>query len=161
MKHEEKDLLKQYLQRYYRAKKIEKQLEIRLNTFRSDMSGMQGVRYTGMPGGSGISQGAAAVVIRINEVEERIQRQRTELTNIMLEVMNVIEFLRLDSMERAIVEYRHIDCLSWKEICEIMHLSRNPCTRYYNIGLDKLMGYPKVSSIIEEYKQYLHDSNIA
>ena len=120
---EQKLLLKQYLGQYYYAKMKKKQLEARLRTFRENMLG----------------------------TKDRIESQKAEMAKTMLNVMKIMDFLPTDSTERSILEYRHIDCLSWKQVCKEANMTRTPCNKYYNAGIDKLLTYKKVQSILQEF----------
>ena len=42
------------------------------------------------------------------------------------------------------IEVRHIDCKNWAEICDTVYLTRTPCAKYYNRGLDALLRMSKV-----------------
>ena len=137
---EQKLLLKQYLGQYYYAKMKKKQLEARLRTFRENMLGTKGMQY-----------GPATQVIRAMEIEDRIESQKAEMAKTMLNVMKIMDFLPTDSTERSILEYRHIDCLSWKQVCKEANMTRTPCNKYYNAGIDKLLTYKKVQSILQEF----------
>lgn len=150
---EQKLLLKQYLGQYYNAKMKKKQLEIRLRTFRENMLGTQGMQYSPVPRSqtNSVGDGPATQVIRAMEIEDRIESQKAEMAKTMLNVMKIMDFLPTDSMERAILEYRHIDCLSWKQVCKEVHLSRSSANDYYNAGIDKLITYKKVQSVLQEF----------
>ena len=90
-------------------------------------------------------------MIRIIQVEERIRDQKTEMKETMLNVMKIMDFLPAESTERMILEYRHIDRMSWRQICGATNYSRTTANDYYNRGLDKLLKYKKVLKIIEEF----------
>ena len=137
---EQKLLLKQYLGQYYYAKMKKKQLEARLRTFRENMLGTKGMQYSPVPRSqtNSVGDGLATQVIRAME-------------KTMLNVMKIMDFLPTDSAERSILEYRHIDCLSWKQVCKEANMTRTPCNKYYNAGIDKLLTYKKVQSILQEF----------
>lgn len=150
---EQKLLLKQYLGQYYYAKMKKKQLEARLRTFRENMLGTKGMQYSPVPRSqtNSVGDGPATQVIRAMEIEDRIESQKAEMAKTMLNVMKIMDFLPTDSMERSILEYRHIDCLSWKQMCEEVHLSRSSANDYYDKGINKLLEYKKVQAIIQEF----------
>lgn len=150
---EQKLLLKQYLGQYYYAKMKKKQLEARLRTFRENMLGTKGMQYSPVPRSqtNSVGDGPATQVIRAMEIEDRIESQKAEMAKTMLNVMKIMDFLPTDSTERTILEYRHIDCLSWKQVCKESHMTRTPCNKYYNAGIDKLLTYKKVQSILQEF----------
>ena len=150
---EQKLLLKQYLGQYYYAKMKKKQLEARLRTFRENMLGTKGMQYSPVPRSqtNSVGDGPATQVIRAMEIEDRIESQKAEMAKTMLNVMKIMDFLPTDSTERSILEYRHIDCLSWKQVCKEANMTRTPCNKYYNAGIDKLLTYKKVQSILQEF----------
>lgn len=150
---EQRRLLKQYLGQYYHARAKKKQLETRLRNFREDMTGTKGMQYSPVPRSqtNSVGDGPATPVIRAMEIEERIESQKAEMAAAMLNVMKIMDFLPVDSTERAILEYRHIDCLSWKQITKEMHMTRTPCNKYYNAGIDKLLTFKKVHKILKEF----------
>lgn len=150
---EQRRLLKQYLGQYYNAKVKKKQLETRLCNFREDMTGIKGMQYSLVPHSktNKVGDGPATLVIHAMEIEERIEKQRAEMSVAMLNVMKIMDFLPVDSTERAILEYRHIDCLSWKQITKEMYMTRTPCNKYYNSGIEKLLTFKKVIKIIIDF----------
>lgn len=152
---DERVLLKKYLGQYYSARRRKRQLEIRLQTFRQEMVGTRGMQYSPVPHSqtNSVGDGPASMVIRAMEIEDHIKTQKEEMANAMLNVMKMMDFLPADSMERTVLEYRHIDCLSWKQVCEEMHMTRTPCNRYYDAGLDKLLTFKKVHKMLEDFEK--------
>lgn len=150
---DERVLLKKYLGQYYSARNKKKQLESRLQTFRQDMIGTKGMQYSPVPHSqtNSVGDGPASMVIRAMEIEEQIESQKEQMAAAMLNVMKIMDFLPTDSTERSILEYRHIDCLSWKQVCKEANMTRTPCNKYYNAGIDKLLTYKKVQSILQEF----------
>lgn len=150
---EQKLLLKQYLEQYYNARMKKKQLEARLRTFRENMVSTKGMQYSAVPRSqtNSVGDGPATQVIRAMEIEERIESQKAEMVKTMLNVMKIMDFLPTDSTERIILECRHIDCLSWKQVCKEVHLSRSSANDCYNKGINKLLEYKKVQATIQEF----------
>lgn len=147
--------IKSYLGQYYSARNKKRQLELRLRTFRQEMIGTKGMQYSPVPHSqtNSVGDGPASMVIRAMEIEEQIKSQKEEMANAMLNVMKMMDFLPTDSTERIILEYRHIDCLSWKQIAREMNYSIRTCRNKYDSGMEKLLGYKKVQKILEEYKE--------
>ncbi len=112
--------LKVYLSRYYRAREQCAILQARLRRLRTE-------------GGVGTE-----------DIQTRIQRQAETARGCMAEIVDVLDLLPADSLERAILELRHIDCKSWQDIQRTVHLSRSPCYAYYQRGLDRLLAIPVV-----------------
>ena len=146
-------LLKQYLGQYYNAKMKKKQLETRLRNFRENMGGIRGMDYSPVPRSqtNKVGDGAASEVIRAMEIEDRIKKQQAEMNVAMLNVMKLMDYLPVDSTERMMLEYRHIDCLGWKQVCKETNYSRQSCINYYNAGIDKLLTYKKVKKMIADF----------
>ena len=147
-------LLKQYLGQYYIAKVKKKQLEARLRTFREDMVGTKGMQYSPVPRSqtNKVGDESASMVIRAMEMEEQIESQKSEMAKVMLNVMKIMDFFPVDSTERLMLEYRHIDCLGWKQVAKETNYSRQSCINYYNAGIEKLLEFKKVQKIIKEYE---------
>ncbi len=150
-----RDMLKNYLGQYYRAKIKERQLEQRLKDLMVEKSNpMPGRGYSPVPHSTtnSVNDGpAAALMIRQEEIEERIKAQQGEIQKKLLNVMNIMDFLPLDSVERTILESRHIDCLSWKDVMQEVHMTRTPCNKHYNKALDTLLEYKRIQKLIEDY----------
>lgn len=157
---EQRLLLKQYLGQYYAARIKKRQLEIRLQTFRQDMVGTKGMQYSPVPRSrtNSVGDGPASMVVRAIEIEDRIESQKAEMNTTMLNVMKIMDFLPTDSIERRILEYRHIDCLSWKQVCKETNMTRTPCNKYYNAGIDKLLTYKKVQVTIQKFASHQEQS---
>lgn len=126
--------LKRYLTRYHRAKEHQAILQSRLGKLRRDL------RERGTASASEIAR-----------VEARINQEAEQTGRMILEIMDVIGLLPADSIERTILELRHIDCKPWTEIQRTVHFTRTPCYAYYNKGLDKLLEYPEVHTRIAVY----------
>lgn len=145
--------LKKYLGQYYKAKLKRKQLEVRLKNFREEMVGAKGINYSPVPGGSTGSTTSKTedYVVRALEIEDRIMKQQVEVQRAMFAVMEVMDFLPIDSVERSVLEYRHIDCLLWKFIIARMSYSKASCHNYYNAGIDMLLGCNEVQATLQKY----------
>lgn len=147
--------IKSYLGQYYLARNKKRQLERRLQTFRQEMIGTKGMQYSPVPHSqtNSVGDGPASMVIRAMEIEEQIESQKEQMANAMLNVMKMMDFLPAESTERIILEYRHIDCLSWKQIAREMNYSIRTCRNKYDSGMEKLLGCKKVQKMIEEYSK--------
>ena len=87
--------------------------------------------------------------MRAMEIEERIVKQQAQVQAAMLAVMEFMDFLPIDSVKRSILEYRYIDCMSWKRIYKEMCMTKTPCFRYYNQGIDELINKSEVVQILK------------
>ena len=95
--------------------------------------------------------GAVSLVYRIAEVEDRIGQQREAMAKAVLHVMDMIDLLPQNSMERTVVEMRHIDCRGWDKIAEALYMSRSNVFNYYNAALDKILENKRNRKLLEEY----------
>lgn len=150
----ERYILKRYLSQYYRAKQRQRILEARLHEIRAEIQNpsIRSSSGDGLPTGSHVSSGAAALTFREAEIEDRIQRQKENEAAAILNIMDILDFLPPDSMEKNILELRHIDCMSWNAITRAVHLTRSPCNEYYNRGLDRLLTFKKVHTILADFE---------
>lgn len=133
----ERNSLKQYLSRYYKAKEQRAILQDRLRLLQREMH-------------------EAADTSRI---EARIAKQAAREGEIVLEIMDIIDLLPSESMERTILELRHIDCKPWKDIHKAVHLTRSPCYAYYNRGLDELLDCEEVQTVLARHKAFSSGKN--
>lgn len=154
---EQRQLLKRFLSQYYRAKDRQATLRARLASLQAELRhpGVKVPPPDGVPSKTGVSNGAASLTLKIADIEDRIQKQIEIEARSVIAIMDVIEFLPADTIERDILEFRHIDCKPWDKIMDCVHLSRSPCFEYYNKALDKLLTYKKVRRILSDYKERL------
>lgn len=155
---ESRYLLRRYLSQYYRAKEKQAALRKRLKELQDELihPSVSAPSLDSAPRKGGrTSNGAAALIFKIGDIEDRIQRQIEVEARSVNDIMDILDFLPAESTERDILEYRHIDCKSWNEICDLIHLTRSPCFEHYNKGLDKLLTYKKVRAMLEAYEAHL------
>lgn len=150
----EREAVKGYLQQYHVARKKKKILEERHQTLTSELRAPgPGSAFRTMPTSSpaGRTDGAVSVVFRIAEVENRIETQREEMAKAVLHVMDLIDLLPANSMERTVVELRHIDCKGWDQIAREVYLSRSAVFIHYNNALDQLLTYKRTKKLVEGF----------
>lgn len=155
---EYKQLLKEYLSQLYVQKNRKVQLTRRLKEVNAELkSPFRGMNYSPIPRSqtNKVGAGAASILYRIAEIEERIIKQTDNIGIAMLKVMDIMDFLPEQSTERMILELRHIDCKPWKQIMIDVSLTRTPCYEYYNRGLEKLLSFKKVIKVLDEYRNSL------
>ena len=153
---EEAFLLNQYLGQYKRCIERKKFLENRQKEIICELDHpLKGISYEGVPHGSGESVGCAAISIKLDEIKTRIEEQRKKSVKVLANIMDVIEFLPENSIERAIIEHKYIDRWSWKQICRVEHISRTPGTKHWRKGLYELLEFEKVRQIVREYAKEL------
>jgi hypothetical protein len=148
-----KEELKDFLNQYRRCKARERQLKERHFNLTLELKdpGL-GSPYRTMPrSGSSSPESSVSVVFRIAEIETRISEQRDKNAKAMLRVMDVLEYLPADSIERSIMELRHIDCKGWTQIERAVFLSKSRCFDYYDKGLEKLTTYPRIMKLVVQY----------
>lgn len=147
-------LLDKYLSQYRKYIDRKKSLEGRRREIIKEFDNpLKGVSYDGMPHGSGESLGCAALSFRLDEINTRIKDQMEKSVKVLVEIMDVIEFLPEDSIERAILEHRYIDRFKWEQICKVEHISRTPANRYWKKGLYQLLKFKKVNKILKDYEK--------
>ena len=149
-------LLNQYLSQYRRCIERKRALERRRNDIiREFEHPLKGVSYDGTSHGSGEGLGCAALSFRLDGINTRIKEQMDKSVKVLAEIMDVIDVLPENSMERAIIEHRYIDRMNWEPICKVEHISRTPATRYWRKGLYELLEFKKVQQIVAEYEKEL------
>lgn len=157
---ENRRLLKRYLSQYYRATEKQGTLKRRLADLQAELRnpGISASTFTvqrrkkGRP-----SDGAAALALKISEIENRIRDQLWTEAQSVGDILDILDLLPPDSTEKEVLELRHIDCKSWTQIQRIVHLTRSPCFEYYNKGLDQLLATDRVKRTLEIFKAKLSE----
>lgn len=146
--------LKRFLAQYFHAKRRIRNLEKRLAAVRAELRHptLGSPPMDGMPHGTSISSGAAALTLREADIEDRLEAQIEARTEAMLAVMDTLALLPEDSMEREILELRHLDCMKFSKITAAVHLTRSPCYEHYNRGLDMLLAIDAVRERLSRYE---------
>lgn len=149
----EREAVKRYLQQYYMAKQKKRILEERHRTLSAELRGpTTAPAFRTMPTAKPVHpDGAGAVVFQIAEVEERIQKQQTEMARAVQNVMDLIDMLPIGSMERTVVEMRHIDGKRWEQIAKAVYLSRTAVFNYYNSALAMLLENERTKDFVGEF----------
>lgn len=156
-KNEQAEILKYLLGQRYRAEKRKKQLDDRLEEMNERKQSPIGTGgYNSTPKNHGKKAGEAFMLLHISEIEDRICRQKQEIENAVVRVMNMIEYLPLNSIEREICELRHIDLKSWGVISAEIPMSRSQVNRRYNVAIDMLLNNRGIQKLIaKNEKEYL------
>ncbi|MFG6383449.1 MAG: hypothetical protein K1V96_04235 [Lachnospiraceae bacterium] len=153
-KSKEKELLKKYLNQYYICRMKREQLESRLKNIQEEINtpiGGYGYSPVNYGGTNKVGPGAASFVYRISEIESQIEQQKSRVEKALLKVMDIMDFLEENSIERMVLELRFIDCKTWFNIAKEMHLSRSSCFDYQNKAFKKLLTFKRVQTILKEY----------
>ena len=155
-KHNEKaDVLKWMLGQIYRAEKRKKQLDERLIRIAEERDApIGGTGYKPLPRSSSCEgNGAASIILKMSDIEERIYTQKEEVEKAIVRVMDILEYLPQDSLEREICELRHIDMKPWKYIQESIPMSRSQCNKRYNKAIEMLLNKGRIDRMIEENEE--------
>lgn len=146
----EREAVKRYLQQYHAAKQKKRILEERRRTLSAELRGPSTApAFRAMPSAKPVHpDGAGALVFQIADVEERIKAQQAEMAKAVQNVMDLIDLLPIGSMERTVVEMRHIDSRKWERIASEVHMSRSRVIDYYNAALDALAANEKSVEVI-------------
>lgn len=146
----EREAVKRYLQQYHAAKQKKRILEERRRTLSAELRGPSTApAFRATPSAKPVHpDGAGALVFQIADVEERIEAQQAEMARAVQNVMDLIDLLPMGSMERTVVEMRHIDSRKWERIASEVHMSRSRVIDYYNAALDALAANEKSGEVI-------------
>lgn len=151
---EQKIILKNYLGRYYRARNKKDILRKRIESIKIEIDmPISCIKYSQTPRSitNSISEGAASIPLKILEIEDRIKEQTDNMAIVMLNIMEIMDYLPENSLEREIMEYRHIDCMPWNQICKETHMARSSCNEYYNKGIESLLNNPNIKLKLEAF----------
>lgn len=157
---EYKKTLKEYLGRYADARARKKQLEKRLRNIQEEMDtpiGGCGYKPTPHSRTNTISDKSASFMLRMAEIEERIMEEKNLESRYMLEVMEIMDYLGKETVERRILECKYIDVERMEQIASREHMSRKSCYQYLNRGIQELIQFKKVRAVIE--KEYAMRQN--
>jgi len=145
------DVLKWMLGQLYRAENHKKQLDERLERIcEAKNSPIGGTNYSPLPRSAADNDGAAALIFKESDVEDRIYEQKRKIDSAMERVMDIIDFIPITELEREIFEMRHIDLLDWAEIEHAIPMSRSQCIRRYNRGIENLLQKETVQNLVRE-----------
>lgn len=147
---QERSVLEWILEQYTRAKRRKAQLEERLTTLRSEYGSTKSPSYDGMPHGSGQSEGAAGILLKISDVEEQIREQKKREESAICQVMEIIELLPEQSEEREICELRYLDGKQWGRISREVNFSISQCHRLHRAAITDLLNFAYVQEIVKK-----------
>ncbi len=71
----------------------------------------------------------------------------------VLHVMDLIDLLPQNSIERTVVEMRHIACKPWDKIAREIYMSRSAVFNYYNAAMDKLLEFKRTGKLLEDFQE--------
>lgn len=146
-----REILKWMLGQVRRAEQHKKELMERLERINEDRKHpIKGVGYDPMPRSAGIGDGAASILLKLADIEERIYDQRTEIENSIVQVMDIIDFIPQSDTARRIFELRHLDCLNFQDVADAIPMSKSRTYEIYNETIDKLLDFEKISQMCKE-----------
>lgn len=147
------EVLNCYLSQYRHCIGKKKILEARRDEILKEFeSPLKALNVDGMPKGNGSGVGCAAISYRLDEIDVRIKEQMEKSIKILSDIMDVIDFLPENSLERTIVENRYIDRYSWGRVCRENHISRTSAIRKWKKGLYMLLEFNRVNMIVSEFE---------
>ena len=85
-------------------------------------------QITGMPRGSGISEPVVSYVLKKEELVEKLNQKIAKYTEELVRIENIIETID-DAEVRAIARMRFVQCMTWEDIGNKIHLDRTNCAR--------------------------------
>ena len=145
-----------YLYRYKDCFRQKKLLERRQQEIRREFSAIKPLKFDAMPrGGQADGDGpAVALMVRLDEIDEKINEQMSRSVKLLSDIMNIIDLLPEDTPEeilsKAIIENRYIDRMGWDRICRENCCSRSKIYRHWRKGLTTLLGFKKVRKILKD-----------
>jgi len=152
--------LRNYLWRYRRSLSRKAAIERRLKEAKEEMeypiSGMKiGIEIHG----STPSDGAAAIPLKIGMIESNLKEQKEYATQMMLDVLSVIDYIPTEHPAREVIEMRYLDGAAWKDIQSKKDRCRTQCMQLESQGIDMLLHNANAMKIVrrglaEEEKRY-------
>lgn len=158
MDQQDEQVLKWLLGQIFRAEKRKKQLDerlMRINEERKAPIGGQG--YEPLPRVSSVGNGAASILFKLADIEERIYEQKAEIEKCIVRVMDILDYLPIDSIGREICELRHLDMMKWKDIEEEIPMSHSQVNKNYRKAIRQLLTFNRIRQMVEENRQAFED----
>lgn len=151
-KEKQEEVLKYLLGRIYRADKHKKQMDVRLK----NIAARRQMEVEAFPA----EDDPASIKYWISDIESRILGQKKEIDRAIVQVMDIIDYLPINSIERQICELRHIDFKPWGAIAAEIPMSRSQVYRRYKAALNLLLKNQRIQNIAaeheDEYDTYVH-----
>lgn len=147
----QEEILKWMLGQVYRAEHHKKELENRLERIIAEREAPIGSPgYDPLPRVMEPGAGAASILFKQADIEDRIYEQKTEIEKSIVRVMDIIEFIPRRDTARRIFELRHLDCMNMTETADAIPISRQQAYVIYNEAIDKLLEFPKIQKMIAD-----------
>ena len=149
----QKEILKWILRRVDRAKRHRRELEERLERIRAERESPIGSPgYEPLPRVMEPGNGAASIVLKIADIEDRLYEQKDELEKAYVQVMDIIDFIPQPEPARRIFELYHLDGLRFNKVAEAIPMSRSRAYEIYDEVLDGLLGIQKVQDMVKDFE---------
>lgn len=146
-----REVLKWMLGKVKRAEIHKRELTERLERINEDrLNPIKAVNYDLMPRSSGTGDGALGFLLKLEDIEERIYEQRSEIENSIVQVMDIIDFIPQHETARRIFELRHLDCLNFQEVADAIPMSKSRTYEIYNETIDRLLGFERITQMCKE-----------
>ena len=152
----EAEQLDRYLSRYSMCIRVKKSLERRSEAIKQEFAPLKSPKLDGMPhGGATGETPITALLYRLDEINDKINKQMSKASKILTEIISVIDMMpditSRDSLSKLILENKYIDRMDTDRICRENHYSKSTVTRYWKQGLYTLLEFKKVQKILKEY----------
>ena len=99
--------------------------------------------------------GAAEFALRLVEIDERIAEQKRQLSSFIGEIMDVLDYLPLDSDERSVFELRYLRNKKEAVICKTRFISRSTYYTICNRGIKTLLKYQRINELLCKFEDDL------
>lgn len=148
--------LDNYLYRYKDTISRKQALERRREEIRKEFTPIKSPKMDGMPHSGASGDGiAVALLIKLDEIDEMIAKQRTTAAKILADIMNIIDLLPEETSEdilaKDVLEARYIDRMRWERVCSENNISRSKANRSWKKGLYSLLDFKKVRKTLREF----------
>lgn len=147
-----KNILEWILNRYIAGIRRKKELEERLLVLDAERkSPIGGVDYDPMPHGQGgTGDGAAGILLKISDIEERIIDQKRTMQEHLRLTIDILELLPIESDEREVCELRYEDGKNWETISQKTNFSIRQCHRKKNDAIRYLLEFDWIKQMVTE-----------
>lgn len=152
---EDAKVLDSYLKNYNRCKVRKRALEKRRQQIIFDFNyPIKNINLTWMPKAKGIvDEGSAVLPLQLDEIDTRIKEKIEDAQKEYFKLNEIIGFLDTHDIGRMILEYRYIDYLPWWKIAMFEKKSKTTLVYIWRKTLYRLLEFPKIRQIVEEFKK--------
>ena len=146
--------LNQYLYQYKDCVRSKKNLMQRREEIKAELKNpLSAVQTEKLSSGKSRKKDSSVdILFRLDEIAGRIQGQIDTAERKLTDIMNLLDFLPVDSLSRSIMENLYIDRWGWDKVCNENHISMSQAKRYWKQGLYSLLEFEKVKIIVKSFK---------